>query len=119
MTTRRAMLALLAAACAARAFGQAPRRVDLRVIGGAVGPEQRVIKAVRGETLVLRVTSDKAGALHLHGYDIELALAAGAPAEALVTARAAGRFAAYFHPQGEAASKRHGPALFHLDVLPK
>ncbi len=119
MMSRRAVLALLLALGATPVLAQEPRRLDLAVAGGAVAPGQRVIKAVRGEKLLLRVTSDRPGAIHLHGYDIELTLAAGAPTEVLVTARAAGRFAAYFHPQGEAASKRHGPALFHLDVMPK
>ena len=78
-----------------------------------------MIRAVRGEKILLRITSDRPGALHLHGYDIELALVAGVPAEVLVSARTAGRFAAYFHPAGEASAKRHGPALFHFDVLPR
>lgn len=119
MRTRRAALALLVVLCAAPALGQEPRRLDLQVVGGAVATGQRVAKAVRGETLLLRVTSDRAGALHLHGYDIELKLKPGVAAEATVTLRAAGRFAAYFHATDEKSSKRHGPALFHLDVLPK
>lgn len=119
MTTRRAMLALLVALCVAPALSQEPRRLDFQVVGGAVAPAQRVAKAVRGETLLLRVTSDRPGALHLHGYDVELPLKPGGAAEATVTLRAAGRFAAYFHAADEKPSKRHGTALFHLDVLPK
>lgn len=51
----------------------------------------------RGDRLALRVTSDRADTLHVHGYDKELALPAGQEAILVLTADRTGLFEVETH----------------------
>ena len=44
---------------------------DLKVEGGRVAPNMRLIRVKQGDAVRLRWTSDRPIILHLHGYDIE------------------------------------------------
>ena len=61
----------------------------------ASGPER--ISVPQGTELVLRITSDHADELHLHGYDRALKLAAGVPGELRLVANLSGRFEYELH----------------------
>jgi hypothetical protein len=87
-----AILALTAQFVAAE-----PRVVELAIRGGTLPREQRVIQVVQGDAVTLRWTSDRALALHLHGYDIEQRVTPGTPATMSFTARATGRFPIEVH----------------------
>lgn len=50
------------------------------------------IKVTQGETIVLRIDSDKDDSLHMHGYDLHLHVHAGKPAELKFVAEHTGRF---------------------------
>ena len=67
-------------------------RIDYTIEGGQpVGGIARDSVA-RGRTVVIRVTSDVADHVHLHGYDLMVDVAPGAPATMRFTADAPGRF---------------------------
>src|SRR5262249_35557897 len=76
-TMRRAFLAWLLLAAAARA--QQAVKIDVVMRGGrrASGPE--VVRLKKGDAVELTVAVDAADELHLHGYDLSLKLQAGKP----------------------------------------
>ena len=61
----------------------------------AAGPP--VVSVRLGDTVTLRITSDRADDLHLHGYDRHLHLLANEPAELTVKAIHSGRFEYELH----------------------
>ncbi|MEU8839416.1 hypothetical protein AB0D97_09830 [Streptomyces roseus] len=78
---------------------QAPadRTVTLTVRDGKVTPAPGRTELRRGERVALRVTSDRADTLHVHGYDRELALPAGQEATLVLTADRTGLFEVETH----------------------
>ena len=98
---------------------QAPVPIEVEIKQGKlVGA--RTIRVRQGDEVTLRVASDKAIALHLHGYDIERAAAPDMPAVFSFTARATGRFSVEEHiPDAGEKSHSHAPAVLYLEVLPK
>ncbi|MET9605813.1 hypothetical protein ABZZ17_12205 [Streptomyces sp. NPDC006512] len=75
----------------------ADRAVTLTVRDGKVHPAPGRTELKRGERVALRVTSDRADTLHVHGYDKELALPAGQEATLVLTADRAGLFEVETH----------------------
>lgn len=59
------------------------------------GPER--IVATRGAEVALKVTSDRADVLHLHGYDLHAELRPGQAATIVFTATHTGRFTYELH----------------------
>lgn len=100
-----------AAPVAAAPVAPAPKVFELTVKGGklASGPEALAVR--EGDEVILRITSDRADQLHLHGYDLELSLKAGEAAELRFTAARSGRFEYELH-------KAHAD-LGALEVQPK
>ncbi|WP_109781062.1 hypothetical protein [Streptomyces sp. CG 926] len=76
---------------------QADRTVTITVRDGKVSPAPARTELRRGERLALRVTSDRADTLHVHGYDKELALPAGQEATLILTADRTGLFEVETH----------------------
>lgn len=70
---------------------------DISILGGkrVEGPD--VIALTQGDEVLLRVTSDKADELHLHGYDLSLKLPANTRAELRFRAERSGRFEYELH----------------------
>lgn len=88
----------------------------VRVIEYVVADGERLagpalVQTLQGEVLLLRVTSDRADELHLHGYDLSTKLAPGETGELKVIARAAGRFELELH-------ERHLPIAL-IEVRPR
>ncbi|MGW6576504.1 hypothetical protein ACWGAN_30650 [Streptomyces sp. NPDC054945] len=79
---------------------QADRTVTITVRDGKVSPAPARTELRRGERLALRVTSDRADTLHVHGYDKELALPAGQEATLILTADRTGLFEVETHESG-------------------
>ncbi|MEV6579195.1 hypothetical protein AB0M92_13695 [Streptomyces sp. NPDC051582] len=75
----------------------ADRTVTLTVRDGKVSPAPGRTELRRGERIALRVTSDRADTLHVHGYDEELALPAGQEATLVLTADRTGLFEVETH----------------------
>ena len=76
---------------------------DIEIEGGRVPDTMRLIRVNEGDVVRLRWTSDQPLVLHLHGYDIEKRIAAGAVTELVFTAYATGRFQIHIHEQGAGA----------------
>ena len=116
---RAAMIAIAALAPglfpATTVHGQATKTVDIVIKNGKVVGQQ-FVRVSRGDSVVLRWSSDQRLELHLHGYDVETTVNPGAPAEMKIRAHATGRFPVEIHGQGGSG---HGhKALFHLEVYP-
>ncbi|MFF1557678.1 hypothetical protein [Streptomyces sp. NPDC058279] len=79
---------------------QADRTVTLTVRDGKVTPAPGRIEVTHGERVALRVTSDRADTLHVHGYDKELALPAGQEVTLILTADRTGLFEVETHESG-------------------
>lgn len=71
--------------------------VVIEVRGGQRVAGPAIIEATQGQVLRLRVVSDRADELHLHGYDRSLKLSAGVPAELLLELKLSGRFEFELH----------------------
>ncbi|MCX5608803.1 cupredoxin domain-containing protein [Streptomyces sp. NBC_00047] len=76
---------------------QADRTVTVTVRDGKVSPAPARTELRRGERVALRVTSDRADTLHVHGYDKELALPAGQEATLILTVDRTGLFEVETH----------------------
>ena len=118
-TRRRLFLfALLAFALpSAVTEAQDVRRFDLALKAGELPKDQRTIKVKQGESVELHWTSDQPVRLHLHGYDIEVAVKPGEPAVTALKARMAGRFSVE-KLQDKPGGHHHGGRLLYLEVHP-
>ena len=117
MTGRRAWTPALALGLVLMAMlGAAadPRVFELAIKGGRLPENQRLLRIGQGDEVTLRWTTDRALALHLHGYDIETKVAPPAPAEMRFKASAAGRFAIEIHDAGG----KHA-TIGYLEVHPR
>jgi hypothetical protein len=78
----------------------AARDFDVTVAQGRIAAGGGTLRVTQGASVVIRVTSDRADELHLHGYDLGLALRAGVPGALAFTADKAGRFELELHHAG-------------------
>ncbi|MFC6985889.1 hypothetical protein [Streptomyces cirratus] len=79
---------------------EADRTITLTVRAGKVSPAPGRVEVKRGERVALRVISDRADTLHVHGYDKELALPPGQEATLVLTADRTGLFEVETHESG-------------------
>lgn len=87
-------------------------RFDVRLEDGRPRHEDRTLSATAGETVSIRVRSDQAVTLHLHGYDLELRVPADGEATLRFDAAIPGRFPIELH-----GGHGHGPILY-LEIQP-
>ena len=114
------VLIAVAAACLASAFAAEPaeRVFELAIVNGKVPKAMQVIRVTQGENVTLELTTDRAIALHLHGYDIEREVKPGTVTELAFKAQATGRFPMNVHEHGRSGG--HGErVLFYLEVHPR
>jgi hypothetical protein len=124
---RRAVLATIACVAALSAItvaaADSPEKVfDLRIAGGSLPVEQRVMRVTKGERVRWRISSDAPGELHVHAYHLEVNVLAGQPAELAFRAFATGRYRVEWHPvAGTPATPgaHHAPPLAMLEVHPQ
>lgn len=76
------------------------RLVEVSVADGRVTPPPSRVEVDQGEQVRVVVTSDRADTLHLHGYDLEAAVAPGAPGVIEFTADQGGQFELETHESG-------------------
>lgn len=94
----------------------ATRTIDVNIEHRTVTVPGPVIRVTEGKQLLLRWHSDEAVELHLHGYDIELDVEPGTPADMNIDATASGRFPVTSHGFG---GEHHGhQTLLYLEVYP-
>lgn len=95
------------------------RRFDLALKAGDLPKEQRTIKVKQGDSIELRWNSDQPLRLHLHGYDIELAVKPGEPAVMSFKGNVAGRFSVEKLKDEGKGGHQHGGKVLYLEVHPK
>ena len=98
--------------------GAGTRTFDIVLKGGKV-VGQKSARATKGDTVVLRWTSDRKLDLHLHGYDVTTTVNPGTPAEMKIFARATGRFPVAIHGQSSSGGGHGHHNIFHLEVYPE
>ncbi len=117
--TRRKYVFLALLAPLALAAGGA-RTIELALVKHKPEGGVRTVRVPRGETIALRVRSDEAIAIHLHGYEIELRVEAGNVASVSFVAKLVGRFPVTAHLHDAKAAGRHAePTLLYLEVHPE
>lgn len=78
------------------------RVIELSYAGGAVSGDTGRQTVTLGEQVVLRVTSDVAEEVHVHGYDVTQAVPAGSTVDIALTASIPGGFEVELHEAGTA-----------------
>jgi hypothetical protein len=73
---------------------------DIVVRNGRRSSEPAVLRAHQGDEVTLRITSDTADELHLHGYDLHLRVSPETTAVLEFTADRTGRFTYELHKSG-------------------
>lgn len=108
---------------AAAGAASPPEKVfELEIPRSGARTKPRVLRVEKDDPVRLRVTSVTAGEVHLHGYRLEVKLAAGTPREIVFKARATGRYRIEWHPADEPAETsghHHAPPIAILEVRPK
>ena len=96
---------LLIAACS----GSAPETVEfnLDIRDRTLAQDSPVFRVKNGDTVVLFITSDEAGTIHLHGYDLEDELGEEGVTRMEFVANVEGRFALALHPAAGGQSHSH------------
>jgi len=79
----------------------AGRVVDARLADGQVSGVESRVPATVGERLVLRITSDVADEVHVHGYDRTADVPAGGTVEIPLTTDIPGSFEVELHDLGK------------------
>lgn len=113
-----ALLLALAMSAAGTVFAQQDKTFELAIEGRKLVGGEATLQAAQGDHVTLRWRSDEAVELHLHGYDIELDLAAGEPGVLAFDAQYAGRFPVTAHGFGGAHDHSEQP-LVYLEVYPQ
>ena len=101
--------------------GSAPETVEfnLDIRDRALDQESPVFRVKNGDTVVLLITSDEAGTIHLHGYDLEDELGEEGVTRMEFVANLEGRFAMAMHPARSAGTRMTTPILSGCpDVVP-
>ncbi len=118
MRRRLFLLALLfCATVPVIAQAQEVRRFELTLKAGELPKDQRLIKVKQGDSVELRWTSDQPVRLHLHGYDVIIAVQPGEPTVTALNARIPGRFSVE-KLQDKPSGHHHGGKVLYLEVHP-
>lgn len=104
-----------------RAAPAAERAFDLRIVRRKIEPSAGTLRVTAGDQVELRWTTDEATTVHLHGYDIELALDPAAERRMRFEANATGRYPIGAHGFGSDSGKgsHREFVLLYLEVLPR
>lgn len=107
------VLLFLVAACG----GGGPEQltIPIKLEHGSLSPG--TIQVKQGDTLTLKIETEESGELHLHGYDIEMELEAGAPADFLLEADVTGRYKITFHASDHASDEGHVNGDGHGEIF--
>ncbi|MBL27620.1 MAG: hypothetical protein CMM50_08745 [Rhodospirillaceae bacterium] len=97
------------------------RLTDIRIEHRTAEPD--LVRVYQGDIVTLRWLTDEPVTLHLHGYDIELAVTPSKAEEMTFEAFATGRFPVEAHQFGGSEEHHdHGgeeKTLLYLEVLPE
>ena len=84
---------------------EGPEIFEISIEGRTLAGGDGVLRATQGRAVELHWLSDEATTLHLHGYDLELALEPGVPGVLRLEASAAGRFPITLHGFGRGVAE--------------
>jgi hypothetical protein len=116
---------------------QEPARFELSIADRNVGDGERTLRVLQGQQIEFIWSVDEPVTIHVHGYDLELALEPGSARVQSFVADATGRFAVTAHGFAKAASDGHAhdhgsdhdhgpsvdaetePTLLYLEVHPR
>lgn len=84
---------------------QADVTLAVTVANGKVNPSGATVKVKAGQTVLVTAVSDADEELHIHGYDKELELTPGKPAQVKFTADMKGTFEVETHKSGKLVAK--------------
>ena len=93
------------------------RHFDLALKAGALPKNLQTIKVKQGDSVELKWTSDQPIKMHLHGYDMEIAVKPGEPTVTAINARIAGRFSVDKLADA-GGGHHHGGKILYLEVYP-
>jgi hypothetical protein len=93
------------------------QRMELRITQRQLQDGNKTRRVTQGQAVEMVWTSDEAGKLHLHGYDIEFEVSPEAPTVVTFKAHATGRFPVTSHGFGDEHAHGH-EALLYLEVYP-
>ena len=114
-----AFLSFCAVVAPALAPAQEVRRFDLALKSGELPKDQRTIQVKQGDAVELRWTSDTPLRLHLHGYDVEVAVKPGEPTITALQARIVGRFSVdKLDDKASTSGHHHGGKVLYFEVHP-
>lgn len=74
-----------------------PARVTITLADGKAEPNGERIELVRGQELVLTITSDRDDQVHVHGFDLEIPVTAGQTVTKEIVMDRVGRFEVESH----------------------
>jgi hypothetical protein len=94
------------------------RRFDLQLAGRRITKGPTTMRVTQGDMVEMQWATDQPVRLHLHGYDVELAVTPAAIAVMRVRADATGRFPIAAHGDGEGNDRSHRP-IAYLEVHPR
>ncbi|MES2152376.1 MAG: hypothetical protein V4508_21565 [Pseudomonadota bacterium] len=109
-------LCILLLAAALPAAG-AEQQASYQIVQRKVAPRAPTLVVHQGDSVRINFTCDEAARLHLHGYDVLLALQPGRTGQMRVQADALGRFPVAAH--GFGSGHQHEVTLIYLEVQPK
>jgi hypothetical protein len=121
LVSRKSVLTLLLIVAGSAIAAAAELIFDIRIEHGRIPDTMHLIRVHEGDVVKLRWTSDRPLVLHLHGYDIEQRVAAGAVAELAFTAYATGRFPIEIHAPaaGAGGAAPEDAPLAIIEVYPR
>ena len=91
---------MLLAGCAVgvtTTFPPPPARVTITLADGGAEPNGERIELLRGQHLVLTITSDRDDEIHVHGFDLEIPVTAGQTVTEEIVMDRVGRFEVESH----------------------
>ena len=94
------------------------RRFDPQLAGRRIAKGPTTLRVTQGDMVEMQWTTDQPVRLHVHGYEIELAVAPSVIAVMRVRADATGRFPIGVHGDSEGKDKSHRP-IAYLEVHPR
>ena len=109
--------AFLSAAGAAQ--GGEAKRFEVTIAERKVAEGGPTIRVTEGDRVVIVWHSDEIGELHLHGYDISIALKPDEATETEIDAQVAGRFPLTSHGFGGESHAYGEGALLYFEVYPE
>lgn len=74
-----------------------PKPVQITLANGSAQPNGERVELTQGQHLVLTITSDRADKIHVHGYDLEIPVAAGETVTKDIVVDQVGRFEVESH----------------------